>query len=221
MIDRLAEISEEIIRVGQSLVTTGLVAGSWGNVSARLPGTKWVAITPSGSNYMSLSQEDLVVVDLQGAKVSGGHPSSEMALHLAIYLERSDVQAIVHTHSVYASACAVARRPIPPIIEDLVQMAGGEVSVAAYALPGTHELAAAAVMGLGEKQAVLLANHGLVGCGSTLAEALLVCQLAEKAAQIFIFANQLGGAQLLSEEDVAIMHDIYLDEYRFRQKGEG
>jgi L-fuculose-phosphate aldolase len=54
-----------------------------------------------------------------------------------------------------------------------------------------------------------------------LAEALLVCQLAEKAAQIFIFANQLGGAQLLSEEDVAIMHDIYLDEYRFRQKGEG
>lgn len=151
-----------------------------------------------------------------------GHlkPSPKLPLHLAIYHARSDVRVAVHTHSVFASACAVAHKAIPPIIEDVVQLIGGSVDVAAYALPGTAALADNAVAALAQKNAVLMANHGVVGCVSRLLkEAMLACELVEKAAQILIYANQLGGAQILSAEDVEIMHSFYAEYYRKRQQG--
>jgi len=140
-------------------------------------------------------------------------------LHLAIYKARANVQAIIHTHSVFASACAVAHKNIPPIIEDLVQVVGGGVEVADYALPVTDMLAENIVVALGEKNAVLMANHGVVGCGQSLAEGLMVCELEKKAAQIYIYANQIGGAKVLSDEDVAVMHEFYVEYYRKRQQG--
>jgi len=91
--------------------------------------------------------------------------------------------------------------------------------VAAYALPGTDTLAQNVVIALGEKNAVLMANHGVVGCGQSLAEGMMACQLVEKAAQIFIYANQIGGAQALSNEDVDVMHKFYIETYRQRQQG--
>jgi L-fuculose-phosphate aldolase len=214
------EIRTEIIAIGQTLLAKGLVAGTWGNVSARIPGTNLLAITPSGRNYNILAPEDIVIVDINGNKIRGGEPSSELLLHLAIYSCRPEIKATVHTHSVFASACAVARRQIPPVIEDLVQVVGGEIPVAEYALPGTAELAQNAATALKDKQAVLLANHGMIGCGTTLGEALLVCELVEKAAQIYVYANLIGGAVSLSKEDVAVMHQFYQGKYRQRQKGE-
>lgn len=119
-------IRTEIIAVGQKMVQLGLVAGTWGNISARVPDSSYIAITPSGMDYLSLAPENIVILDLAGNIIDSANvPSSELKLHLAVYLNRSDVNAIVHTHSVYASACAVANKPIPPIIEDLVQMVGG------------------------------------------------------------------------------------------------
>lgn len=215
-----AGIRAEIVAAGRHLIAKGLVAGTWGNVSVRIPGAPQVLITPSGRDYESLTPAELVAVDLEGRALSGGVPSSETPLHLAIYRQRPDVQAIVHTHSLFASACAVAHRSIPPVIEDLVQLVGGEVEVAAYALPGTAELGQSAVAALGDKQAVLLANHGAVGCGTRLGEAMLACELVEKAAQIYLYANMLGGAKLLSGEDVALMRRFYLENYRQRQRGE-
>jgi ribulose-5-phosphate 4-epimerase/fuculose-1-phosphate aldolase len=192
--DNYADCRAEIVAAGRDLVAKGLVAGTWGNISVRIPDSEEVLITPSGRDYNTLTAAELVVVDSKGRTVSGGIPSSETPLHLAIYHERRDVQAIVHTHSIFASACAVARRGIPPVIEDLVQIVGGEVEVAAYALPGTVELGLSAVQALGDKQAVLLANHGVIGCGTRLSEAMLACELVEKAAQIYLYANTLGGA---------------------------
>jgi len=218
--EHFAAIRAEIVSAGRAMVAKGLVAGTWGNVSVRIPGSEQVLVTPSGRDYDSLTSAEIVVVDSQGRVISGGVPSSETPLHLAIYRQRRDVQAIVHTHSVFASACAVARRGIPPVIEDLVQLVGGEVEVAAYALPGTVELALNAVQALGDKQAVLLANHGVIGCGTKLSEAMLACELVEKAAQIYLYANTLGGAKVLSDEDVAVMRRFYLEHYRVRQRGE-
>jgi ribulose-5-phosphate 4-epimerase/fuculose-1-phosphate aldolase len=215
-----AALAAEIVATGRELVAKGLVAGSWGNISVRIPGSDKVLITPSGRDYADLRAAELVAVDMEGRVAGGGIPSSETPLHLAIYKRRPDLQAIVHTHSVFASACAVARRSIPPVIEDLVQLVGGEVGVAAYALPGTAELGLSAVAALGDKQAVLLANHGVVGCGTSLREALLACELVEKAAQIYQYATTLGGAHPLSNEDVAVMRRFYLEHYRQRQKGE-
>lgn len=212
------EIRKELIKTGHLLLDKGLVAGTWGNISVRIPDTSHILITPSGRNYRTLTCEDLAMVDANGNLLSGKYkPSSELPLHLAIYEARTDIKSIVHTHSIFASALAVARRSIPPIIEDLIQLAGGSIDVADYALPGTPELAQNTVYALGEKNAALMANHGVVGCGQSLTEAMTACELVEKSAQIYLYANQLGGAHVLSEKDVTVMHEFYVKQYRQRQ----
>lgn len=212
-------LRNQIVTIGLELLEEGLIAGTWGNISGRCFQSELVAITPSGRNYRTISPEDIVIVDYDGRiKEGNGIPSSELPLHLAIYKARPDVQAVVHTHSIFASACSVARKTIPPIIEDLIQVAGGSIEVAEYALPGTAQLAVNTVNALGTKNAVLLANHGVIGCGQSLCDALLACELVEKAAQIYAYANQLGGAVVLSDEDVAVMHTFYQQYYRKRKE---
>jgi L-fuculose-phosphate aldolase len=220
MLDTEVQIKSKIISCGCDLLNTGLVVGTWGNLSARIPNTSFIAVTPSGRNYRTLSVDDIVIVDLDG-NVMTGHlkPSSELAVHLEVYRNRPDVGAVIHTHSVFASACAVARHFIPPIVEDVVQAVGGGIEVAEYAMSGTKELAQNAVLALGTKNAVLLANHGVVCCGCNLEEAMTISGLVEKAAQIFIYANQITGAKTLSSNDVDLMRDFYLEDYRKRQGG--
>ncbi len=210
----LAEMRQAVVDTGRQMIGRGLVAGTWGNISMRSSSGEQIAITPSGRPYDQLTLEDIVVVDPAGQVLSGQRPSSELALHLAIYRARTDVRAIVHTHSLYATACAVAGKAIPASLEEMVQAVGGAVQVATYALPGTVELANHAVAALADRSAVLLANHGVAACGPSLAEALLVAELVEKAAHIHVVAEQLGGARELSDEDVALMRRFYLEHYR-------
>lgn len=218
--ENIYQLRDDIVVTGFHLLDKGLVAGTWGNISASSNSGNAIAVTPSGRNYRTLRPEDIVIVNPVGEIVEGELiPSSELPLHLAIYKARPDIKAIVHTHSVFASACAVARKPIPAIIEDLVQLAGGSIDVAEYALPGSPALAKHAVLALGNKNAVLLANHGVIGCGRTLSEAMMACELVEKAAQIFIYAKQLGNAVELSNQDITAMHEFYLEHYRKRQEG--
>ena len=210
---------QQILTLGCSILDKGLVAGTWGNISARVPGANWLVITPSGRDYRTIKQDDIPIVDITGRLLNSSlKPSSELLMHLAIYNARPDINAIVHTHSVYASACATARKPIPPLIEDLAQVIGGSVAVAEYALPGSADLAQNTVRALADKYGVLMANHGVVGCGQTLAEALTSCELIEKAARIFIYSMLLGGPVVLSDNDVSLMHDFYLRHYR-QQEG--
>jgi len=204
-----------IIETGKEMFSCGLVVGTWGNISARLPGEEnLLAITPSGMDYLSLTPEDLVLAELTGEIMEGSRkPSIELPLHLAVYNARPEIQAVVHVHSVYATAWAAARKSIPGALEDLVQIAGGDVKVADYALPGTEELGGNAVRALKGRQGVLLANHGLLGAGRDLKEALKVCQIVEKAAKTLLAAQLLGGAVALSEEDILNMRDFYLNSY--------
>jgi L-fuculose-phosphate aldolase len=205
---------EELIHTGKELVDLGLVAATWGNISIRLPKNQGVIITPSGMDYYNINPEDLVVLDLQGKVLEGERkPSSEKLLHLTIYRHRPDVQAVVHTHSPYATAYAVVRKPIPALVEDLVQIVGGDVDVALYASPGTQELADHAVNALAGKMGVLLANHGVIGVGRDITEALRVCQLIEKTAQIGIMAKMLGEPVFLSDDEKRIMRQAYLFHY--------
>ncbi|MPM45956.1 L-fuculose phosphate aldolase [bioreactor metagenome] len=214
------ETRSGILKIGCTLLDKKLVAGTWGNISARVPETGTIAVTPSGRNYRDLQESDIVLTDINGNIIDGSlKPSSELQMHLAIYKARPDVMAIIHTHSIFASSCAVANKAIPPIIEDLVQVVGGSVDVATYALPGTNELAENVVAAIGHKGAALLSNHGVVCCGENLRETLLACELVERAAQMFIYASQLGGATVLDINDVKIMHNFYMRHYRQRQKG--
>jgi L-fuculose-phosphate aldolase len=208
---------QAVLETGKAMVDSGLVAGTWGNISVR-SGTDAFIITPSGMPYHDLTADDLVMVDLEGKVVQGRRkPSSEINLHKAIYRERRDIQGIVHTHSLYASAFAVTRKPLPPISEEMAQILGGEVRVAPYAPAGTVELADTAVKTLGNSAAVFLANHGLVGVGRTLGEAFLVCQIVEKGAHTYLLSQLMGKPYLLTDEDVFALRKNYVESYG--QKG--
>ncbi len=216
--DKLA--CSKIVATGKLLTEKHLVAGSWGNISCKI-GESIYAVTPSGKGYTSLTDEDIVIIDQQCDTVWGRHvPSSESKLHVAVYSAYPEAQAIIHTHSIYASALAAMRKPIPPIIEDIVQIIGGSVNCAEYALPGTQQLAANAVSALAGRKAVLLANHGAVCWGKSLEDALIVAEVLEKAAQIAVICQSCGGAVELPADDVAVMHEFYNKHYSKRQMGE-
>lgn len=215
----LAErLREQVARAGVKMAQAGLVVGTWGNVSSRVSREDLVVITPSGMPYDSLQPPDIVVVDLKGNVVDGERrPSMELGLHLAIYHARPDVRAVMHTHSVFASAMAVARLPIPAIVEDVAQIVGGAVPVADYAPAGSRELAERAVAALGQRNAVLLANHGLVGVGADLEEAFNVCQIVEKAAQVYLWASLAGTPVALDETQIATLRREYITSYGQKQ----
>ncbi len=202
---------QQVIHIGQEIYRQRLVAGTWGNISCRLEPTKHILITPSGMPYATLQPRDLVVLDREG-RITQGHrkPSSEFPLHVKIYQERPDVGAIVHVHSPWACAYAVAHQPIPMLLEESAQVLGDSIPVAQYAQAGSEELAISACRALGtEHKAVLLANHGLVGLGQDLEEALLVCVIAEKTAMIGLMARSLGTVNSLAAEDVKYLHQSF------------
>ena len=205
---------DNVVEIGLRMAQSNLVVGSWGNISTLVKKDKLVIITPSGVNCNCLQARGLLTVDLDGNVVEGDlRPSTELQLHLAIYKARPDVNAIVHTHSTYGCAMAVARQSLPPILEDMAQLVGGPVPVAEYAPAGTKELAENCVRALAELNAVFLANHGVIGVGRDLEEALQVCQLVERTAKVYILSRILGTPFVLAEEDVKSHHDFYLNCY--------
>lgn len=218
---KLEEIlKNDIVDMGKQLITKNLVAGSWGNISCIVDENS-MAITPSGMGYAKQRAEDIVIIDFDENIIEGKHiPSSEAKFHSAIYKACPEARAIIHTHSIYASSLAAMRKPVPAIIEDIVQIIGGRVNCAEYALPGTQELADNAVAAMQGRKAVLLANHGAVCWGKNLEDALIVAEILEKAAQIAIICQSAGGAVELSDEDADIMHSFYKKHYSKRQMGE-
>jgi L-fuculose-phosphate aldolase len=194
-------ICEEVCRYARQMFEDGMVVGTAGNVSARVPGEALVAITPSSLPYEEMTPADIVLIDAAGNAVGEGRPPSfEKLLHLAVYRARADVGAILHTHALYCSVLAILQRPLPPVLEELVPYVGGQVDVARFGVSGSEELAANVVAALGEKSAALLANHGNICCGKTLAKALKVARLVERCAQIYVTAIGLGEPKPLAAE---------------------
>ncbi|OEH84819.1 hypothetical protein BHU72_08280 [Desulfuribacillus stibiiarsenatis] len=218
----IAQAQKAVYESAMDMVHSKLVASTWGNVSARVEEDNLIVVTPSGIDYKNLTPQDLPVIDMQGQHIEGKYQaSSEKALHIALLKNRPDVHGVMHTHSVYASAFSVIREPIPPIIEDMIQIAGGFVPVAPYYLPGSSELAEGVVQSIQNQYGVLLANHGFVGIGRTVHEAFKVCLVVEKAAQIYSIARSIGKPHILDEHDVSIMRDAYLNQYsKLDMKGE-
>ncbi len=205
---------ETLLSAAQRMASGGLVAGASGNVSMCLErdgGDGLLLITPSQQPYDRMKSEDLVAVDFAGDLVEGELiPSTETLTHVGVYRARSDVGAVVHTHSVYASVLAVAGLDLPPVIDELVVAVGGAVRVADYGFPGSEELAEKACIALEDRGAVILRNHGLLGVGATPEQALGVCELVERAAQIFVWSSMLGGANILPDDVVETERAMYL-----------
>ena len=195
--DQWEEQRRELTEATVEMYRRGLVGAYSGNTSLRLTGAGedgLLLVTPTHHPYYRLKPEELVVVNLEGEPVAKGgmSPSSETKLHLEIYRQREDVAAVVHTHSIYASAASVAGREVPAIIDEMILTLGGSVRVADYAFPGTEELAQAAYRALGDRNAALLRNHGVVGVGPDIWEALEVCDLVERLAKIFVLSQAFG-----------------------------
>jgi len=186
------DLKARIAEVARYLEEHGLNHGRSGNISIRVPGVNHVLITPSGLVKSRLNTDDIVVVDLNGSIVEGARkPSSEINLHLAIYRARPEVNAVIHAHTIYATALAVARRPLPVIIEEAVLVLGGDVRVAEFAPYGTTQLAENVVRALEGRKTVLLANHGVVAVGGNLEEALESLILTERLSQVYILSELL------------------------------
>jgi L-fuculose-phosphate aldolase len=195
------------------MLEKGLVVGTAGNVSLRLPGEgekPLLAITPSSRHYDLLSVEDIQVIDFKTRTVEGGLPPSiESMLHIGIYQARKNINAVIHTHSVYASAVSVTGHDIPAILDDQVAFLGGEIKLAEHALTGSREQVSNVITALEDRNAVLLPNHGAVGIGRTMRDAFTACELIEKTARIYLLALSTGEVNLLPDEEFKAERAIY------------
>lgn len=184
----------------QSLARDGLVRHASGNVSLRQ--SHGFLITPSGVPADAVSSEAIVAMNGKGEPVSQGKPSSEWRFHRDIYAARKDVNAIVHTHSPAATALACQRRGLPPF-HYMIALAGGEdIRCADYALFGTQDLSDAVVVALTGRKACLMANHGLVACGATLAEAMQIAAEIEGLCDVYFRSLAAGPPVLLSPAEM-------------------
>jgi L-fuculose-phosphate aldolase len=203
------DVRTDVVQCAQEMDRSGLVVGTAGNVSGRQSdGT--ICLTPSSTPYPDITAEGLAVVDLAGAHVEGsGKPSTEKAMHLACYNAFPEVGGVVHCHPVHGSMFAVARKPIPACIEEVIVYVGGDIPVADYATTGTQELADEVVRHLGDRGAVLMANHGLLCVGKSPADALHTALVVEHTAKIVWGAEQLGGVVPLPDEINESFANIY------------
>jgi L-fuculose-phosphate aldolase len=204
----LSDARREVVEAAQHMERSGLVVGTAGNVSARQPdGT--VCLTPSSTPYGEITAENVAVVDLDGALVAGSRPSTEKAMHLACYRTFPEVGGVVHCHPLHASMFAVARQPIPAVIEEVIVYVGGDVPVAGYRTTGTDDLATEVVRHLHHRGAVLMANHGLLCVGRSAADALHTALVVEHTAHIVWGAAALGGVVPLPEKVVRDFSGVY------------
>lgn len=195
---RILQAKKEVLTTGQEMARRGLVAGTSGNCSVRVADTEFVVITPTSLEYELMLFEDICVMNMAAEQVDGKlAPSVEINMHLAIYEARPEVGGIVHTHQTMATTVAVSGKSIPPILEEEVFKLMGGVELAEYALPGTKELATSAVTALGNRNACLLAHHGVVAVGPKIRDALLNAELVERAAATFIMSHLIGGPRIV------------------------
>jgi len=198
----LPDQRRQIVDYGKKMIRSGLTTGSGGNLSIFCRASNLVAIGPSGIDYADVTDEDIVVVDMNGTVVEGRwNPSSELSFHIALYNARSDVSAVVHTHSVYATTMACMHWEIPAV-HYLVAFSGKKVPLSDYATFGSPELAVNVVRGIADHNAVLLANHGLVAVGGDIRSAFIVAEEIELVARIYYQTKSLGEPVLVDDKEM-------------------
>ena len=182
----------EIIDVSNEVYEKGLVSGKAGNISARFGDV--VAITPTLKSLYNLSQEDIVLVDMGANVLTKGKPSSEVNMHLEIYKRRPDVQAIVHTHSPYATGFAFSNKKLKRL-EGFGAIKSPYLSDIEYEKPGSDELAKSAGEGLGDEDALILKNHGVICVSDSLKEAMLLAVFVEETAKTQFITHMLNSVE--------------------------
>ena len=204
----------EIISTCLALEKMGYFIGTWGNISVRI--SSGLLVTPSRIANAEMVVDDIVTVSDDGSVLCKNNrlPSSEMVSHKAIFNKRKDVGAVIHNHSPYATAVSMLHQSIPPIVEEIAQIVGGEIHCSNYIPAAQHQdFANEIARTIGQSNAVLAANHGVFCCGRNLAEAFLVSKIVEKAAMMFLMASAAGAITVIPDEFVASERYRYLHHY--------
>lgn len=196
---------EQIVEYGKKLVTTGLTKGTGGNLSIYNREKGLMAISPSGIDYFKIKPEDVVVLTVEGEKVEGDKtPSSELEMHRLLYAGRDDIDAVIHTHTMYATTLSCLNWELPAV-HYLVAFAGLDVRCAKYATYGTRELAENAFEAMKDRKAVLLANHGLLAGAKDLLNAFNITEEIEYCAELYYRTKCIGEPVILPVEEMTLM----------------
>lgn len=202
----IQKMKEEVCRWAKQSYEEKLFAGTSGNLSLYDRGQDIMVITPTSVAYETITPEDMTAMRPDGQVLEGKYrPSSEWRMHAAVYQEKPEVGAVIHTHSPYATAFAVNHSSIPVILIEMVLFFGGDIPLAQFAIPGTWAVGQEAVKVLKERTACLLANHGVLAIGKDLEQAHLRAVYAEDAAKICSIAMTQGKPVVISEDHIAVM----------------
>jgi L-fuculose-phosphate aldolase len=203
-----AELRAEVVRIGRLLWEKGFIAASDGNLSVRLGRDRMLA-TPSGLSKGFLAESDVVLCNLEGQPLYSSYqrgekcnPSSEILLHLEVYRQRPDVQAVVHAHPPLAIAFTIAGISLAECVLPEVVVNLGQIPTTAYATPSTAEGPEVVRELIRSHDALILDRHGTVTVGATLFEAYMKLEKVEHLAQVTLAARQLGRVGLLPQEEV-------------------
>ncbi len=214
------KLKEQICEIGRRVYSKGFAAANDGNITFRL-NDREVLCTPTMVSKGFMKPEDVCKVDYEGKQLAGTRKrTSEVLLHLAIYKQRPDINAVVHCHPPHATAFAVAREPIPKCVLPEVEVFLGEVPMAIYETPGTQRFAETIVPYVKDCNTIILANHGTVTFGPTLENAYFNTEIIDAYCKILILARQLGPINYFSEKQTKELLDLKkrlgYDDPRFR-----
>ena len=194
---------------GRRLITDRLTTGTGGNLSIYDRDRDLIAITPSGKAYDQLTPDEISIISPKGKHIDGQPPSSEWPLHTAVYLERHDINAIVHTHSRFATTFAILRQPIPACHYLIAVSGANQVRVAPYSTFGSNELAQQTVAGLEKDNCILMANHGLLAVGTDIHKTYNIALYIEEVAELYYHARAIGTPALLTGKEMDTAHERF------------
>ena len=199
-----AEIRAELLKITRrAYFQDHMFAATSGNLSVYDRQTGRMYITPGSFPYEDMTEDDMMVIDLDGNVLEGKHkPSSEWKLHAAIYRNFEDVCAVVHTHSPYATSFAINHMNIPVVLYEIAWFLGGDIPVAEGALPGSPEVGENCVKVLKDRNGCLMGNHGAVAMGETLAQAYTRAVYIEDAAKAYSLALPHGPVRVVESAEV-------------------
>jgi L-fuculose-phosphate aldolase len=198
------DVRKEIVEACREMNRSGLNQGTSGNISVRFG--DYMLITPSATPYDIMQPSDIAAMPLDkdyGSWSGPRKPSVEWRFHLDILRSRKDAGSVVHAHATYCTVLAMARKPIPACHYMIAAFGGTDVRVSDYAMFGTAELSAVALKALEGRTACLLANHGMIATGSSLAKAMWTAVELETIARQYVLSLTIGGPVLLSDQDIA------------------
>ena len=201
---------EQVVEYGKKMSSEGLTSGTSGNISVYNAEKQLMAISPSGIGYFETEPEDVVIMNLNGEVVEGNRkPSSEWALHTAMYKIKPNCGAVVHTHSMYCTVFASLRQPLKAVHYVIGDAGVAEVPCAPYETFGTEELAESAAKTIGKSDAVLLANHGMLACGKDIKVAYGLAKGMEYCAELQYRCMAIGKPVVLDDEEMDRVMDKF------------